>query len=528
MKVLISDKMDDRCVEILEGNDEITVDFKTGLSPEELLQVIDDYEALIVRSGTQVTEDVLNAGTKLKVVGRAGAGIDNIDVDAATRSGIIVMNTPGGNSVSTAEHSFGMIMALARNIPQGCATLKNGLWERSKLTGVELRGKTLGILGLGKVGSEVALRANIFGMRVIAYDPMVSSEFAESYGVSLADPEDVYRQSDFITVHLPLISQTKHLISENQILLCKKGVFFVNCARGGIIDEKALLRHIETGHVGGAALDVFEQEPPVDNQLVAHDRVVCTPHLGASTTEAQQSVALQVAEQVGDVLMGKVIRNAVNTPSVEPEIYAKMRPHLELAERLGSLQAQLIDGQIERVTVQYHGDVSYPTSIMTSAVLQGILSFVTDMPINAVNAPIFAQDRGLSVNEVRSNEHEDYASLITVICQTDKEERLIAGTLFGKSDPRIVRFDGYTFDASSEGNMLFYINEDIPGIIGYIGTIMGEHNVNIAQMSCGRDEIGGSALTILNIDGSIPENVLNDVRSRDYISWAKFANVKSV
>ncbi|MEE3233924.1 MAG: phosphoglycerate dehydrogenase [Candidatus Latescibacterota bacterium] len=525
MKVLISDKMDARCVEILEDNEGVTVEIKTDLTPQELIEVIDDYDALIVRSGTQVNEAVFKAASKLKVVGRAGAGVDNIDVNAATRGGVIVMNTPGGNSVSTAEHSFAMIMALARNIPQGSATLKNGLWERSKLTGVELRGKTLGILGLGKVGSEVALRANAFGMKVIAYDPMVSSEFAESYGVCLTEPKDIYAQSDFITVHLPLISQTRHMISDDQILSCKKGVFFVNCARGGILDELALLRHIETGHVAGAALDVFEQEPPVDNQLVVHERVVCTPHLGASTTEAQQSVALQVAKQVGDLLMGRVIRNAVNTPSVEPEIYAKMRPYLELAERLGSLQAQLIEGRMERVTIQYHGDVSYPTSIMTSAVLQGILSYVTDMPINAVNAPIFAQERGLCVDELRSNEHEDYASLITVICRTDKEERLIAGTLFGKSDPRIVRFDGYKFDASSAGHMLFYINEDIPGIIGHIGTIMGEHRINIAQMSCGRDEVGGSALTILNIDGPISEAMLNDVRSRDYISWAKFASI---
>ena len=525
MKVLISDKMDVRCVEILEVNEGVSVEVNTGLSTQELIEIIDDYDALIVRSGTQVNEDVLKAASKLKVVGRAGAGVDNIDVNAATRGGVIVMNTPGGNSVSTAEHSFAMIMALARNIPQGCATLKDGLWERSKLTGVELRGKTLGILGLGKVGSEVAVRANAFGMRVMAYDPMVSSEFAESYGVGLAEPRDIYEEADFITVHLPLISQTRHMISDDQILSCKKGVFFVNCARGGIIDELALLRHIETGHVAGVALDVFEQEPPIENKLVAHERVICTPHLGASTTEAQQSVALQVAEQVGDVLMGRVIRNAVNTPSVEPEIYTKMRPYLELAERLGRLQAQLIEGRMERVTVQYHGDVSYPTSIMTSAVLQGILSYVTDMPINAVNAPIFAQERGLYVDELRSNEHEDYASLITVICRTDKEERLIAGTLFGKSDPRIVRFDGYKFDASSEGYMFFYINEDIPGIIGNIGTIMGDHRINIAQMSCGRDGVGGSALTILNIDGPISEAVLNDVQSRDYISWAKFASI---
>ena len=279
--------------------------------------------------------------------------MDNIDTAAATRGGVIVMNTPGGNSVSTAEHSFAMIMSLARNIPQGTASLKDGRWERSQLTGVELRGKTIGILGLGKVGSEVALRANAFGMKVMAYDPVVSSEVAETFGAQLSEPEEIYAAADFITVHLPLIEQTRHMISDAQMASCKQGVFLVNCARGGIIDEAALLRNLESGQVAGAALDVFEEEPPTGSQLLAHDRVICTPHLGASTVEAQESVALQVAGQVGDVLMGRVIRNAINAPSVEPEIYAKMRPYLELAERLGKLQAQLSEGRLERVTVEY-------------------------------------------------------------------------------------------------------------------------------------------------------------------------------
>ena len=461
----------------------------------------------------------------MKVVGRAGAGVDNIDVAAATRCGVIVMNTPGGNSVSTAEHSFAMIMALARNIPQGTASLKEGRWDRSKLTGVELRGKSIGILGLGKVGSEVALRANAFGMKVLGYDPVVSSEFAETLGAQLAEPDEIYAAADFITVHLPLIEQTRHMISDAQMASCKKGVYLINCARGGIIDEAALLRNLQSGQVAGAALDVFEEEPPTCSELLADERVVSTPHLGASTVEAQESVALQVAAQVGDVLMGRVIRNAINAPSVEPEIYARMRPYLELAERLGKLQVQLSEGRLERVTVEYHGDVTYPTSVMTSAVLQGIMSSVTGQPVNAVNAPVLAQERGVRVDELRSSEHEDYAALITVVYQTDKERRLLAGTLFGKSDPRLVRFDEYTFDAVPQGDMLFYVNKDIPGIIGHIGTAMGNHDVNIAQMSCGRHQIGGSALTILNVDGPIPQAVLDDVRSRDYISWAKSASL---
>lgn len=525
MKVLISDKMDPRCVEILLENDGVEVDVNTGLDTDELKEIIGDYEALIVRSSTQVTGDLLAAAKKLKVVGRAGAGVDNIDLEAATRSGVIVMNTPGGNSVSTAEHSFAMLMALARNIPQGTASLKAGLWERSKLTGVELRGKTLGVLGLGKVGSEVALRANAFGMKVLSYDPVVSREVAESFGAKLADPDEIYAAADFITVHLPLIEQTRHMISDAQIAVCKDGVFLINCARGGILDEAAVLRGLEAGKVGGVALDVFEEEPPTNNALVAHERVISTPHLGASTREAQESVALQVASQIGDVLMGRVIRNAINAPSVEPEVYAKMRPYLDLAERLGKLQAQLSEGRLERLTVEYHGDVTYPTSLMTAAVLQGIMSTVSDEPVNAINAPFFAQQRGVRVDELRSSEHEDFASLITVVYQTDKGQRLLAGTLFGKSDPRLVRLDEYTFDALPKDDMLFYINKDIPGIIGHIGSVMGDHQVNIAQMSCGRHEVGGSALTILNVDGPIPQAVLDDILSRDYISWAKSASL---
>jgi len=527
LKVLISDKMDPRCVEILQENPGVEVDVNIGLDAEELKNIIGDYEGLIVRSSTQVTAEILAGAGQLQVIGRAGVGVDNIDVKAATRSGVIVMNTPGGNSVSTAEHSFAMLMALARNIPQGTASIKAGLWERSKFTGVELCGKTVGILGLGKVGREVALRASAFGMRVLGYDPVVSREVAESFGTQLVETDEIYASADFITVHLPLIEQTRHMISDAQIAACKDGVYLLNCARGGIIDEQALLRGLQSGKVAGAALDVFEEEPPIFTELMGHERLICTPHLGASTREAQESVALQVAVQVGDVLMGRVIRNAINAPSVEPEVYEKMRPYLDLAERLGRLQAQLNEGQghLERVTVEYHGDVTYPTSVMTSAVLQGIMSTMSDEPINAVNAPFFAQESGVRVDELRSSEHEDYASLITVIYQTDKGQRLLAGTLFGKSDPRLVRLDEYTFDAVPKGHMLFYINEDIPGIIGHIGTVMGDHKVNIAQMSCGRREMGGHALTILNVDEPIPQTVLDDVLGKDYIFWAKSASL---
>ena len=521
MKVLISDKMDPRCVEILEANVGIAAEIDTELSPEALLQHIGDYDGLIVRSSTKVTAEVLSAAPKLKVIGRAGTGFDNIDVEAATRCGVVVMNTPGGNSLSTAEHTIAMVAALARHIPQATSSLKNGLWERGKFTGVELSGKSIGVFGLGQVGREVAQRAGAFGMKVLGRDPYIGEDVAMSCGAHLATPEEIFAAADFIAVHLHLNDQTRHMISDAEIAQCKDGVYLVNCARGGLIDETALLRGLESGKVAGAALDVFEEEPPALVDLILHDRVICTPHLGASTKEAQINVALQVAEQVGDLLMGRVIRNAVNAPSIEPELYEKMQPYLELAERLGRLQAQLSEGQLERITIEYHGDITYPTSPLTSAVLKGIMETVTNTAVNFVNAPLFAQERGVRVDELRSSEHEDYASLITVAYQTDQGERLLSGTLFGKSEPRLVRLDEYHFDAVPEGHMLFYVNDDVPGIIGQIGTAMGDHEVNIAQMSCGRRKLGGQALTILNVDDLITAEVVSDILSRDYISWAK-------
>ncbi|MCC7261282.1 MAG: phosphoglycerate dehydrogenase [Candidatus Latescibacteria bacterium] len=521
MKVLISERLEPGCAAILSQRG-IEVDQQPGLSAEELQRIIGQYEGLIVRSSTQVNEELLKAASRLKVVGRAGAGVDNIDVSAATRYGVIAMNTPGGNSVSTAEHSLAMLMSLARNIPQATASLKAGKWDRGRYTGVELAGKTIAVLGLGKVGREVALRAAAFKMKVLGYDPFVSAEMALGFGTLLAPLEQIWAEADFITVHLPLTTQTRHLISAPQLAQCKEGVFLLNCARGGILDEAELLAALNSGKVAGAALDVFVDEPPGLTPLVAHERVICTPHLGASTREAQATVALQIAEQVSDVLLNGVIRNAVNVPSVEPEVYQKLRPYIELAERLGRILAQLSEGQLERITVEYHGDVSaMPTSALTAAVLKGIMGNISDEPVNFVNAPLFAQQRGVRVDELKSSEHEDYASLISVIYQTDTSRRILSGTLFGKSDPRLVRLDEYSFDAIPEGNMLFYINDDVPGVIGRIGTVMGTHRVNIAQMSCGRHQVGGRALTILNVDSLIPDAVLAEILTHSNIVWAK-------
>lgn len=522
MKVLISDKMDPRCVEILEKDPGIQVEMKTGLNAEELSQIIGEYDALIVRSSTQVTEELLQKARKLRVVGRAGAGVDNIDVEAATRRGIIVMNTPGGNSISTAEHTFAMMIALARNIPQACASLRAGRWERHRFTGIELAGKTLGILGLGKVGREVAVRAAAFGMKVLGYDPFVSTEMAESYGARLVALEEVLANADFISVHLPLNDQTRNILGDPEFARCREGMRLINCARGGIVDEAALRRALDSGKVAGAALDVFAQEPPVDRTLIEHEKVICTPHLGASTQEAQANVAIQIAAQVADVLMDRVIRNAVNMPSVEPEVYQKMQPFLDLANRLGRIQAQLLEGQLERITIEYHGDVTdYPTSPLTAAVLKGLVEITSDEPINLVNAPLFVQERGVRVDELRSSEHEDYANLITVVCQSNRRTRTLSGSIFAKDEPRLVRLDEYTFDAIPKGPMLFYVNPDIPGIIGQVGTVMGNHQINIARMSCGRQEIGGQALTILNVDSEIPPSVIETLLAQKVVVWAK-------
>ena len=522
LKVLISDKMDPRCVEILQANAGVTVDVCSGLSPSALIDCIGHYEGLVVRSATKVTAEVLAAASRLRVIGRAGTGFDNIDVQAATRHGVIVMNTPGGNSLSTAEHTFALIASLARHVPQATASLKKGLWERSQFVGVELAGKTLAVIGLGQVGREVAARAAAFQMQVLGYDPYIGQEVALSCGAQLASLDDIYATADFITVHTHLNDQTRHLISDAEIAQCKAGVYLINCARGGILDEHALLRGLHSGKVAGAALDVFEEEPPTLVDLLVDDRVICTPHLAASTKEAQANVALQVADQVGDVLMGRVIRNAVNAPSVDPETHGKLQPYLVLAERLGRLQAQLGVGQLERITIEYQGAVTaYPTSPLTSAVLKGIMETVSEASVNVVNALLFAQERGVQVDERLNSEHEDYASLITVVYHTNLGQRLLAGTLFGKSDPRLVRLDEYSFDAAPEGHMLFYVNDDVPGIIGQIGTVMGTHQVNIAQMSCGRRQMGGQALTILNVDDPITADVVDDILSREYISWAK-------
>ena len=514
IKVLISDSLSKEAVAILEAEKEFKVDVNTKLTPEELKKVIAGYDALIVRSGTKVTKDIIDAADKMKIIGRAGVGLDNVDVDAASKKGIIVVNTPGGNTISTAEHAFSMMMALSRNIPQADLSTKKGEWERKKFMGVELYGKTLGIIGLGRIGTEVAKRAISFEMRVLAYDPYLSVDRAKELGVESVDFKTLLKESDYITVHTPLTDETRHMISTEEFGITKKGLRVINCARGGIIDEDALARAIESGRVAGAAFDVYEEEPPTNSKLLKlSDKVVLTPHLGASTEEAQVNVAIDIANTVRDVLLGRGVKNAVNVPCVDPDICKIIDPYLKLAENIGSMQSQLAEGHIKKVRIGYVGDIlKYDLSPFTVSLMKGMLTPILQETVNFVNALVIAKERGITIVETKTAEAQDFASLISVEVETDKGNNSLVGTLFTKVDPRIVKINEFYVDCVPSGYMLVISNKDVPGIIGQIGTILGENKINIAAMSFGRNEKGGKAVSILNIDSDVPKEVLDQIR----------------
>lgn len=526
MKLLVSDSLSREGLEVLQREKGLEVDVKTGLSPQELRKVIKDYDGLIVRSATKVTGEVIEAGAKLKVIGRAGVGLDNIDVDAATKRGIVVMNAPGANTISTAEHTMTMILALSRNISQADASVRRKEWDRKRFMGIELYEKILGIVGLGRIGSEVAKRALAFGMKVVAYDPFLSPDMAKQQEVELCDLKELLRRSDYISVHTPLTDETRHMISDLQFKKMKDGVRIINCARGGIIDEEALLKAIKSGKVAGAALDVFEKEPPKDNPLVDLECVVTTPHLGASTEQAQIKVAIDIARQMVDALSNRGIRNAVNMPSVAPEVFKKIQPYIILAERLGSLQIQLIEGHLKKVKIKYCGDViAHELGPITLALIKGLLDPILKETVNYVNAPLIARERGIEVVETKSTAAFDFTTLITVDSETDKMKSSISGTLFGKSDPRIVIIDGYHVDAIPGGYMVIIYNEDKPGVIGRLGTVMGDSNINIASMTFGRRKKGGNAITVLNVDNPVPLKLLEQMKGFDYIQDIKFVKL---
>lgn len=519
-KILVSDQIAEEGLEILRQ--EMEVDYFPGLPKEEILNRISEYDALMVRSGTKVTRDIIEAGTNLKIIGRAGVGVDNIDVEAATEKGIVVVNSPGGNTRAAAEHTIALMLALARNIPLANQMLKQGEWKRNKFMGMEVYGKTLGIIGLGRIGREVAKRAQGLGMEVIACDPYISKEFAEKINVELVDLPTLLGKADIVTVHTPLSKETRHLLGENELRMMKKGAKIINVARGGIIDEYALAKAIEEGIISGAAIDVFEQEPPPpDHPLLKLEQVIVTPHLGASTIEAQQYVATDVAEQIVNFFKGIPPTAPVNLPALPPELLSLVQPYIQLMEKMGRLLAGIGGKRVNKLEITYYGDiVEAETSVLTRSFLKGLLEPVLSLPINIVNAPLIAEGRGISVSETKSNAPIDYANLLMVKLYSDEGTRTVGGTVIGKGEPRIIYIDGYRVDFVPEGIVLITSHVDKPGMIGKVGTILGKNDINIAGMHVGRAEKRGKAVMVLSVDENIPPNVLKEIQGIDGIEKA--------
>lgn len=527
MKILISDPLSEEGLKILKEVKEFQVDVKTDLKPEALKEVIKDYDALIVRSATKVNKDIISAAHKLKVIGRAGVGLDNVDLGAATQKGVIVMNTPGGNTISTAEHAMSMILALSRNIAQANNSTKKGEWKRSKFMGVELYNKTLGIIGLGRIGREVAKRALSFGMKIIAYDPFLSQEVAEGVGAEIVELKNLFARADYISVHVPLTEETRYIISDKEFAQMKKGVRVINCARGGIINETALVNAIKEGKVAAAAIDVFEIEPlPADSEFLKLENVVVTPHLGASTEEAQVNVAIEITECVRDYLLGKGIRNASNYPCLEAEVCRIMEPYINLAEKLGSFSSQIVGGRFQELNINYSGDLArYELTPLTLALLKGALSPILQDGVNFINSLSLAKERGIKVKETKSSQEEEFVTLIQLEIKTDKETRRISGTLSAMKQPRVVKIDEYYVELALFGNMIVIQNWDKPGIIGDLGTLLGKNNINIAAMTFGRQTAGGKAITVLNVDTPVSGEVLEKIKKTENILAVKVIKI---
>ncbi len=525
MKVLVSDSLSQRGIDILKKAG-LHVDVKTGMPPEELKACIGEYHGLIIRSATKVTADIVDAAASLRVVGRAGSGLDNVDKTAATKKGIVVMNTPGGNTVTTAEHTIALLFALARQIPQATASMKAGKWDKKRFMGVELYNKTIGIVGIGNIGKQVAKRALALGMNVIGYDPYLSEENAKEMGIEKVELPALFKHSDFITVHTPITADTKNLICNRTIKEMKDGVRIINCARGGIVDEADLYDALKGGKVAGAALDVFEKEPPGDNPLLTLDNVICTPHLGAATEEAQENVAVAISEQVVDYLVNGVIRNAVNFPSVPADQVLKLKPYLTLSESLGSFASQVFEGAVTEVTIEYGGEAStLNIAPMNIALLKGFLAPILEETVNFVNAPVIAKERGITVKEVKSAEGGDYQSMIFLRVKAGGKENTLAGTLLGRTDPRIVRINDFPVEIVPKGNMLFMYNNDRPGVIGNIGSFLGKCGINIARMHFGRETAGGMAISVVSIDTPVTHAQLEEIRKIPNILSVKVVNL---
>ncbi|MFA5859467.1 MAG: phosphoglycerate dehydrogenase [Elusimicrobiota bacterium] len=527
IKVLVSDKIDKDGLKQLFENSNYKVDYLPGMKPEELSSKIAEYEVLLVRSETKVTADILAAAKKLKFIGRAGAGVDNVDLIAATKHGVVVANCPGGNTIAACEHTFALLLALSRNIPSAVESLKQGKWERNKFVGHELYGKTLSVFGLGKIGKEVALRALAFGMKVVGYDPLVTEEYAKRAGVILAEFEDAVKQADFVTLHLPLNDKTKGMFNKKTFDLMKSGVCIINCSRGGVINENDIVDALNSGKLAGAALDVFSKEPlPADNVLYKTTRgLILTPHLGASTEEAQEKVAQEIAAVVIDMFDNNLVRNTVNLPALEPR--EELEPYLELVKRMGKFVGGIIDGAVKEVSIEYRGGISkYNLAPISLGFLQGMLTTITDSEdINLVNAGVLAKERGIKVVETKTSEVEDYANLVVVNVISEKDKVELSGTLFSKKSLRFVQIHKLAIDISPEGYLLYLKNQDVPGMVGKIGTVLGEYKINIAGMDVGRQDLGGEAVTIVNVDSEVPEEVLVKLKSIKGILQAKVVKI---
>jgi D-3-phosphoglycerate dehydrogenase len=513
MKVLVSDNLGEAGLKIFDQEPEIDVDVKTGLGPDEIKKIIGEYDALVIRSATKVTEELLTAAKKLRAIGRAGIGLDNVDIPAATKRGILVMNTPTGNVITTAEHTIAMMMALTRNIPWGTSSLKDGKWEKKILQGREVYNKVLGIIGFGKIGSIVADRARGLKMQVIVHDPYIPDEQIAKAGFEAVSLEDLYRRSDYITVHVPKLKDTVGLLNRKAFDQMKEGVMIINCARGGIVDEADLNEALRSGKVAGAALDVFESEPPGVCPLFEIDRVICTPHLGASTFEAQSNVAVQVAEQIIAFLKNGTIINAVNVPPVSRELLEKLEPYLTLADRMGCLLAQLSQRAIKEVMIEYVGDFEHlDLSPVTTAVLKGLMTPMVKDDVNFVNAQILAKERGIKITETKVAQSEEYLNLITVTAISEADQNKVAGTIFGRKNPRVLNINNFRLELAPIGRFILIHNHDKPGAIGSIGTLLGDHGINISRMRVGQEEGSDNTMIFLRTNPPIAENLMEKLR----------------
>lgn len=538
MKILVSDAISESALDVMRSESSFNVVYLAGkkapasaggaaaAAAPSLQEAIADADALVIRSATKVTAALLEHATRLRVIGRAGVGVDNVDLEAATQRGIVVMNTPGGNAVSVAEHAFGLILAMARQLPFADNSLKTGKWEKKKLKGMEIRGKTLGLIGFGKVGVEVARVGRAFGMDVAAHDPYVSSAFAAEHRVKLMPLGDVLKAADFLSLHTSLTPETEHLLNAQTLAQTKTGVRIINCARGELIDEAALLAALESGHVAGAGLDVFEQEPPPDLRLVSHPHVIATPHIAGSTEEAQEIVGVQIAEQVRDYLLDGVARNAVNMPSLSVEEQKKIQPYLELGEKLGSFLGQTAGARLEEVRISYDGGLAHlNTHLVKNAVLKGILGRVLSEDVNLINAGALAQARGIEVTELRSARRADFSNSLGIALRTEKDCSSVLGMVGLRGSLRLLGINDIDIEAPLKGLLLFVRNQDVPGVIGRVGTLLGDHQVNIANFALGRNPETHEAIGLVNVDDAIPAEVLNEIRSIPAVRDAKLVNV---